>query len=86
MVVKTMNNDTFRNLEEMPSMMVKMNYTIEKSTLISDFENDSFDNAKERREAKKELKNDLRELKKEYKRELKESRQEEKEMRDELKG
>jgi len=85
MVIKIMTNDSVSNLKDMPSLMVKMNYTIEKSTLVSDFENDSFHNARERREAKKELSGELRELKKQYKRELKESRQEEKKMKEELK-
>jgi hypothetical protein len=85
MVLKTVSGGTVTDVEDMPSSMAKMSYAIERNELIREFKSDTFDSAKEKREAKKELKRELRELKKEYKQELKESKQELKESKQELK-
>jgi F0F1-type ATP synthase membrane subunit b/b' len=85
MVVNMVKDAGEMDLDESPVAMTKMNYVIEREEILNDFKNDSFDNLKEKREARKEMLKDLRELKKDYKKELRESREELREIKAELK-
>jgi hypothetical protein len=85
MVVNMVKDAGDMDLDDSPVAMTKMNYVIEREEILNDFKNDSFDNLKEKREARKEMLKDLRELKKDYKKELRESREELREIKAELK-
>jgi len=85
MVVNMVKDAGEMDFDDSPVAMTKMNYVIEREEILNDFKNDSFDNLKEKREARKEMLKDLRELKKDYKKELRESRDELREIKAELK-
>lgn len=85
MVVNMVKDAGEMDLDDSPVAMTKLNYAIERDEILNDFKNDSFDNLKEKREARKEMLKDLRELKKDYKKELRESREELREIKAELK-
>ncbi|WP_256004042.1 hypothetical protein [Pedobacter deserti] len=55
----------------MEASLAKMSYELERQNLIREFKSETFDSAKEKRQARRELKEDLRELKKDYEEELK---------------
>lgn len=65
--------------DEMEEAADKADYEAERKEIIDDFKKESFDDASERREARREMKEDLRELKRDFKEEQKERKLERRE-------
>ncbi len=72
---KALSNMIMKSLNDNGDLM---NYEIEKKSIIDDFKMQEFDNAADKREARKDMRRELKELKRDFKRDQKERKKEKK--------